>query len=374
MYTNKLAALAAALAIVDQVAALNLFRAEHQQEKRQVIVEEIVYVTVTEDGTQPQPTPAAAAAAAPPVKVAVSAPTPVAVDAAPKKDVVPAAKPNSAVPVSWPSPSPSPSPAGNTDKSGGNTGSTGKSGSSPFSGKRGLAYNNAALANIVGDTCKKGACGWAYNWGQYPGSLDSKYSFVPMLWGEQANGNNFASTWASTASKAIANGAKALMSFNEPDIASQANMSPADAARLQGKYMKPYAGQVQIGAPSVSNSNIPGQGLSWLQSFVDQCKGDCSYDFCNVHWYSPVSAMETLFEHIEKAHQICKGKPVWLTEFAPINASPSEAAAFLEKAIPRLEALDYLHAYSYFMVGAEPDQLMSSQTSLNAVGQKYASI
>ncbi|KAH7155247.1 glycosyl hydrolase catalytic core-domain-containing protein [Dactylonectria estremocensis] len=245
------------------------------------------------------------------------------------------------------------------------------SSSSGLSHKRGMAYNEAALANTFGASCAN--CGWAYAWSSVStGSedLDSTYNFIPMLWG---NASMFVDVWDDNAAAAISSGSKALFSFNEPDIPTQANLIPADAAGYHVEFMNPYAGQAKIGAPSVSNSGSEGQGLDWLSSWIDTCKTldePCHYDFCNVHWYSEAAYADTLFTHLEDAYKLC-GKPIWLTEFAPNHASEAETAAFLEEVIPKLEALDYLEGYAYWMVAT--GNLMSSDSSLSTYGQVYAS-
>ncbi|KAG6223489.1 hypothetical protein E4U25_000251 [Claviceps purpurea] len=380
MFVNKTAALVGAVAVIGQTAALNIHRQEHghlhQLEKKQdAVVWETIWDTVYVTGNSPaaQNTPAAVAATnVKPYIPAVVTPTP-------------PTKPNKASDNHLAAPT-GDSGSGSSSGSGSGSGSGSSSGSGSvssskgpgFSGKRGLAYNDATLANLVGSSAKKGVCGWAYNWGQYPGNLDSQYSFIPTLWGRGPNNQNtaFLDSWPSSASKAVANGAKALFSFNEPDNKGQSNLDPSTAAGLHVEYMNPYSGKTLIASPSVSNSNIQGEGLDWLKGWVQQCmsKG-CKYDFCNVHWYSPVSQTQSLFDHLEQAHKICDGKPVWLTEFAPVDASDAQTADFLTQVIPKLEALDYLHAYSYFMVGHNTNlQLLSSPSSLSKIGAKYVQI
>ncbi|KAG6005338.1 hypothetical protein E4U21_000253 [Claviceps maximensis] len=425
--TNSIAALVGAVVVIGQASALNIHRQEHghghghKMEKRQDVTVwetavETIYVTANYGDPQPtpyvqsppvdtQPLPADAqppSAAAQPVPAAAqpapvaSPPVPDANQPAPaaaqhppqaaaldvKADGVAgavAALPSQVLQLIKPSyEKPSDSTSNNYDKP--STGSSYKGSSSKgpgFSGKRGLAYNDAALANMVGSSAKKGVCGWGHNWGQDPGHLDPQYEFVPTLWGRGPNNqnNDFFDSWPSNAKKAVANGAKALFSFNEPDNKGQANMDVATAASLHVQHMNPYSGKTLIGAPAVSNSNIQGEGLDWLKGWVQQCKTKgCTFDFCNVHWYSPVNAIDTLFDHIAQAHNICDGKPVWLTEFAPVGANDAQTAEFLAKAIPKLEAIDYLHAYSYFMVGSGNLQLLSSASSLSQVGNKYVSM
>lgn len=192
-----------------------------------------------------------------------------------------------------------------------------------------------------------------------------------MLWGDAPE---WTDSWDANAEDALNTGSVALLSFNEPDNTGQANMTPEQAASSHAAWMNKYQGRALIGAPAITNSGDPGQGLEWLQGFMDACNAQedgCAVDFCPVHWYSEAQYQDTLFTHLESAHDICDGKPIWLTEFAPVN-SDSELVSFVEDVIPQLEALDYLHAYSYFMV--EVGRLMFTDIDLSDYGQAYADL
>ncbi|WXC54395.1 hypothetical protein SNK03_000396 [Fusarium graminearum] len=243
--------------------------------------------------------------------------------------------------------------------------SGGSSGSAGLSHKRGVCYNNVDLANTFYKDCSN--CGWGYNWDSESGGLDSGLNFIPTLWSDDAV---HVDRFASNCAKSLANGAKAIFSFNEPDNGGQAHMTPEAAAAAHIKYLNPYAGKALIGAPSISNSGLAGEGREWLSAFVEACGDKCHFDFCNIHWYSEVEYGETLFEHIEKSSEICGGKPIWLTEFAP-KGSDDAIASWLEETIPRLEALDTLDAYSYFKV--ETGMLMTTETEMSSYGSVYAS-
>ncbi|KAI5462279.1 hypothetical protein BGZ63DRAFT_326901, partial [Mariannaea sp. PMI_226] len=233
-----------------------------------------------------------------------------------------------------------------------------------ISKKRGMAFNDAALCNTFHENCPN--CGWAYNWGDNKGDLDSSIPFIPTMWGP-----SHAATWETNANSAIAAGSKVLFSFNEPDITTQSTLSPADAAKYHIQYLNPFSSKALIAAPSVSNSGSDGQGLSYLAQWIEACNGECHFDFCNIHWYSEAQYSDTLFTQIEKAHEVCGGKPIWLTEFAPTDNDPNVKNDFMKKVIPKLDQIDYLEGYSYFMVGT--DNLMSDQSSLSEFGQSYAS-
>ncbi|KAL6359143.1 hypothetical protein LRP88_07360 [Fusarium phalaenopsidis] len=240
--------------------------------------------------------------------------------------------------------------------------------------KRGLAYNDVGLTNTFRTRCPR--CSRAYNWASGAGELSLDLSFVPMLWSGSAEHTG---AWEANMARAIARGSSAILSFNEPDRADQANMSPEEAALSHIQHLNPYRGKVMIGAPSVTNSREYGQGLDWLSAFFDACaqqEQDCAVDFCPVHWYSGANnggAFWTadLLQHLSKAHEACGWRPVWLTEFA-VPGSSEEIEAFLRDALPKLENLDYLSAYFYFMVSV--GSLMSSDTSLSPYGEVYASL
>ncbi|KAH6976700.1 hypothetical protein EDB80DRAFT_828776 [Ilyonectria destructans] len=252
--------------------------------------------------------------------------------------------------------------------------SSSSSGFAGLSHKRGLAYNLGGLANTFGASCDN--YGWGYNWdsateGADSVALDSNFNFIPQLWNAEALHTD---RWETNVAKSLKAGSKAIFSFNEPDSGSQAAMTPAKAAAAHVEWLNPYAGQAQIGAPAVSNSGTDGEGLSWLSSWIDECEAlgeQCHYDICNIHWYSQPQYVDTLFTQLESAYKLC-GKPIWLTEFAPTDADDAAISSFLEEVIPKLEALDYVEAYSYWMVSTSA--LMTSETALSTYGQTYVSL
>ncbi|KAJ9648765.1 hypothetical protein H2199_000678 [Coniosporium tulheliwenetii] len=227
-------------------------------------------------------------------------------------------------------------------------------------GKRGLAYNNAALCAPFASS---NLITWGYNWAQTSSGLNSKYNFVPMLWGTNSM---FTNGWAATASSFIANGGTHLLAFNEPDHAQQANMAPAVAAAAYKTHMQPFAGKAKLGSPAVTNGGGD-MGLTWLSNFMSACSG-CTIDFVAVHWYDSVNNVEYFKNHITSAHTKT-GKPVWLTEFGTIDGSDAQKAEFLRKVLPWLDAQDWIERYAYFMVS---DGMMVNGGAMSAQGSAYA--
>jgi hypothetical protein len=243
------------------------------------------------------------------------------------------------------------------------------SGSPSYTGtKRGLAYND-------GNLCSKFASrfGFAYNWGQTESS-DVGAPFVPMM---HKPSDSSADEWLANVEKAVKGGSKAVMGFNEPDIAAQANLTPEAACSAWKEYMNPIAeshSDVTIIGPGVSNSNIDGQGLTWLSKFQAVCP-DATIHSTNVHFYDiyDEGTLDRFQAHVEKAISMTN-KPVWVTEFGlnPGSASPEQAAEFLKGCMKYLDGNDKVQGYSYFMVGTGEHQL-NTAGGLSPLGEIYAS-
>lgn len=234
-------------------------------------------------------------------------------------------------------------------------------------GKRGLAYNSAALTNAFAGT----SMSWAYNWAPIPdGVLDSAIEFVPMLWGPKT-----LSGWETGLKSSLAAGAKHILSFNEPDLDAQANMDSATAAAAHIKYVNPYAGQARIGSPAITNGGpsggTDGMGLGWLQNFFQKCGGNCKVDFVAFHWYDSADNVAYFKKHVQDVIVLAKanGVPkVWLTEFAA-SGSDEQVAKFLAEVLPWMDSNDAIERYAYFM--CSEGELVSGN-SLSAVGKAYA--
>ncbi|KAJ4151637.1 hypothetical protein LMH87_012326 [Akanthomyces muscarius] len=372
MISKTAIALPLAASLLEQVNAFSLHRHQHAADKRDNVVWHTVFETVyvTAGAESPAETQQAFVQDSQPANAANAAV--VTVDATPSQAPAAAAPAPAQTTLST-----AVKPALSIPGLDGILPTKASSSSAPSStalgfAKQGIAYNDVSMAKSFGKACGE-RCGWYYNWGSSSGGLDSGAEYIPMLWGPL---DVHTSHWDSDAEKALSNGAKAMLSFNEPDMPSQANLSPDAAAKDHAKYFSKYKGRAQIGSPAVSNSNLAGQGIKWLESFVTACSStpDCHFDFCAVHWYADANAQNTLFDHLEKAKVACQGKAIWLTEFAPINP-PTDTVAiskFIKDVIPQLDSLDYLHAYSYFMV-AQP-ALMDSTTGLSTIGKAYAAI
>jgi len=228
-------------------------------------------------------------------------------------------------------------------------------------GKRGLAYNDATLANLFEGYDQ---ITWGYNWGFPSSGLSTEFEFVPMLWGlpDASDLSEADPSWA-----AAATAAQHILGFNEPDLSSQSNISPADAATAYSTYFAPYAGVQRIGWPAVTNGPPPSMGLGWDASFRADYTGEL--DFAPLHWYAAAD-VDGFISYIESAYAQLNTN-IWITEFQATGATDAEQIAFLEGVMPWLDSTSYVIRYSYF--GVFEDYLVNSDgTGLSDIGTTYA--
>lgn len=231
--------------------------------------------------------------------------------------------------------------------------------------KRGLAYNDAELCSTFGSSY-----GFAYNWGQVENN-DIGTMFIPMM---HKPSDSSADEWLANVDKAVKKGSKAVMGFNECDIAAQCNLSPEAACSAWKEYMNPVKEahpDITIIGPSVSNGQAP-LGLDWLSRFHESCP-DATVDAANIHFYDiyDEKTIDRFIAHVDKSAETY-GK-VWVTEFGlnPGTATEEQAASFLKDCMQYLDNSDKVQGYSWFMVGTGENQLNAAD-GLSPVGKVYA--
>jgi RNA polymerase sigma factor (sigma-70 family) len=220
---------------------------------------------------------------------------------------------------------------------------------------------------------KSGAT-WFYNWAATPSGIAAPgVSFVPMIWGA-------ASVTSATLTEVRQEGS-VLLGFNEPDMASQSNMTVTQALDLWPKLM---ATGMTLGSPAVAaNAATPG---GWLDQFMQGAKArGYRVNFITVHWYggnfdtaSAVAELRTYLQAIYDRYHL----PIWLTEFALTNFGgtpefPTQAgqAAFLTAAAGMLAGLPYVQRYAWFALpvsaGSGTTGLFSSGAVATVVGRAF---
>ena len=231
--------------------------------------------------------------------------------------------------------------------------------------KRGAAYNVAATVSPLSGA---GTVSWAYNWGMSElGKLPAGVEFVPMLWGAQFDG------WQASIERALSDGSNYILGFNEPDMSTQACLSPPVAAGYYKTYITPFHGRAKLASPAVTSSTSTNMGLQWLDMFMKACSS-CSISVIAVHWYG--DSADNFKSYVNEAVAFAKSydlSEVWITEFAlnaDINGVTGSAERFIQDVTPWLDSQSLVTRYSYFMCA---EGYLISGGTLNGAGQAYIS-
>ncbi len=226
----------------------------------------------------------------------------------------------------------------------------------------------------VSQAIAESGASWYYNWEATPNGMPAPSSvpFVPMIW-------NTAQVTASNLDAAKQESSY-LLGFNEPDMGSQADMSPQQALSLWPQLM---ATGLTLGSPAVSSGAATPGG--WLDQFMAGAKADgYRVNFIAVHWYGSDFSTGPAVQELENYLQATYARyhlPIWLTEFALIGDSgsssyyPTQAqqAAFLTAATAMLDGLSYVQRYAWYSLSTSvgPTGLFSPGPVATQVGQAY---
>jgi RNA polymerase sigma factor (sigma-70 family) len=232
-----------------------------------------------------------------------------------------------------------------------------------------------------GDTSALAQSGaaWYYNWSATPSGIVTPpgVSFVPMIWGS-------ADVTAATLAQVKTEG-RYLLGFNEPDLASQANMTVTQALSLWPQLM---ATGMQLGSPAVSaDAAEPG---GWLDQFMTGAKArGYRVNFITVHWYgadfataAAVSQLRGYLQQIWQRYHL----PIWMTELGLVSFAggtstyPTDAqqAAFVTASTAMLARLGYVRRYAWFGLGASPTDgnmgLFASGGAVTQTGRAFEAV
>lgn len=253
------------------------------------------------------------------------------------------------------------------------------------SAKRGLVYDYSSKNAYVNMFSGSPYVSFGSNWGDTRTTngvtLPNALAYVPTI---RVNGQLQSSTWNSNAKAAIQSGTKWLFASNEPDNAGQANLSPADAAKVYKQYMQPFKGQALLATPAVTNGGGE-TGLNYLGEFVGNCTG-CHFDMINIHHYvqrsdmnvdQGVQALQNYLTNnvaaLQAKYSALKNLPIVIGEFWLWGASTDEGGTYLQKMMPLLDCNPNVMAYQAFG-GAWPGNFITSDgTGLTPAGQAYKS-
>ncbi|KAI0644031.1 glycosyl hydrolase catalytic core-domain-containing protein [Trametes meyenii] len=229
--------------------------------------------------------------------------------------------------------------------------------------KRGLSFNDVSLTKDFTSS----QVSFAYNWDSaHEGSLPEGVNYFPMFF---SNLPDHSTQWMDNANKAIASGSTHLLFINEPDLSSQGNTSPQDAAQQWMQFMQPFAGKATLVSPAITNG-APPMGTGWMDDFLAACAQlGCQVDAIAAHIYDSATNVAYYQSYITDLGTRYK-RPVLITEFGA-SGSVEQQQQFLQTMVPFLDGLDSVTHYAWFMTAV--GNLVNADASLTALGKTYVS-
>lgn len=156
----------------------------------------------------------------------------------------------------------------------------------------GLTYGHCEDAMRLG-------VAWQYDWSASPPACACEN--VPMLWGAGAMGLT------------IGGNSEWLMGFNEPDVPTQANLTPHAAALLWRQIEQQHPTQRLVSPATVIDAG-------WLAAFRDEYRtlyGDWPrIDALAIHWYGDPALLDARLNAVEAEADAWGVGEVWVTEFS----------------------------------------------------------
>ncbi len=254
--------------------------------------------------------------------------------------------------------------------------------------KKGICVNTRDMGAAVDPAAMN--IGWYYNWG-YKSFKDLKYKntkfydteFVPMTYGNDIVDIKDRCAYANK------KGYKYMLSYNEPDLSSEANTQPGTMV-YRWRDTVASKGNMRLGSPAISTATPIVESTQWWVPFWNglTASDKANMSFIAVHKYYENYNTHTAYEFlmlIDETYQKYK-KPMWITEFALWNADKANPKAvknaqnFLKIVCKGLNERSYVERYSWFCpnyreTSASASSLWDYETgALTTIGKMYAQI
>jgi hypothetical protein len=244
--------------------------------------------------------------------------------------------------------------------------------------KRGIATNTTPSAGFL-PTASAPGLAWWYDWSNQASSGTTSIEFVPMIWGTSSLG------------AVVPVGSRFLLTFNEPNFKTQADLTAQQAA-ADWPTIHAQANGIPVVSPAVNFCGSASDSsqctdpsvtdpYTYLKDFLADCPG-CEVDYIAVHWYNcDLPSLQAYLEGNVDAGGTLQGfvqfgKPIWLTEFScDTSHSIADQTAYMQAAIPYLEGNPSVFRYSWFSASPIPNaELMNSDGSLTNLGVTYVNL
>lgn len=186
---------------------------------------------------------------------------------------------------------------------------------------------------------------WAYNYDDHTSaSPPPSFNYVPMIYAAQYY-ETLGDAQARDAGWLAGAQPDYLLTYNEPDNATQSNTSTNDAI---GAWPLIQALNLPLVSPAVQNTFD-----SWEYNFYSLiASNNYRVDYTAVHEYVPPSA-SSMMGVLQSVYNTW-GRPVWLTEFSPVDWNDTKSWSenddynFLAEFMWQAESQEWLKRYSIF--------------------------
>ena len=262
--------------------------------------------------------------------------------------------------------------AGRTTGTGGATGTGGVA----ATGGTGGTSGGQPFKGIAGGACKVRTAmnvSWYYNWSPSENeacAAPNGVEYVPMIWG-----SGTAASIQTTVSGLASKGFKYVLGFNEPDNATQANITAAAAIALLPAFNNPA---LAVGTPA-TQANATGQ--AWFKEYMADVAANTTLraDFIAIHWYgwnagSCDAAASQLESYINYAEGFPGNRPIWLTEWGCLNQSAPTAAGvitFFKSALAVFAKHPRVARYAWYQWSPNCE-VYNTDDTLTDLGKVYA--
>lgn len=213
--------------------------------------------------------------------------------------------------------------------------------------KKGLAMGGDMSDTVV---LEKMNLSWYYNWAStaFSNSVDKNVAHVPMMWGIGEDSIEGVLNLDSDSNY--------ILGYNEPDIASQANMTVEEGVEAWSYVCN--TGKRTV-SPASYNPNGPSE---WVSGFLEGIEvKNLSCDSIALHCYGPNIDVDRVLSAVDSAWEEYQ-KPIWLTEISVVGRKnipsmdhsyekPGEIEkmmAYLEELVAELDKRDYVERYAWF--------------------------
>ncbi|KAE8234303.1 hypothetical protein CF326_g655 [Tilletia indica] len=204
---------------------------------------------------------------------------------------------------------------------------------------------------------------WYHHWAAGPIlSLSPAVEFVPTFWGAKKS-----KSWAIRKAEMAIKPPAYVLAFNEPDVPTQANLTPSAALDLYMAELWPLKKNftsMKLSSPQLCYN------LTWLDQFMTGARArNAEPDFLAVHWYG--SPNLTRYQtYLNKIHAKYPTKDIWVTETGltnKANVTEAQAMNFMLQMLNWTDTQPFIKRVTwtgFFGFGSPPDTYISPQMAL----------